>query len=102
MDPIKRAASIITGAMQFRDLIVNETLEPESTKQGPICSEQYKYLFNATRIPKIPNDITRLSDPETNNHIIVMRKNQFYKVELVQNGIILSTTEIEGYYFILY
>ena len=95
MDPIKRAASIITGAMQFRDLVVGGNLEPESTKQGPICSEQYKYLFNATRIPKIPNDITRLSDPGTNNHIIVMRKNQFYKLDLVQGGTTLSTAEIE-------
>jgi carnitine O-acetyltransferase len=96
MDPVKRGASIITGAMQFRDLIINESLLPDATKQGPLCSEQYKYLFNACRIPQIPNDITRLSEPVQNSHIIVMRKNQFFKLNLVHaNGERLNTREIE-------
>jgi carnitine O-acetyltransferase len=96
MDPVKRAASIITGAMQFRDMIIDESLPPDSTKQGPLCSEQYRYLFNSCRIPAIPNDTTRVSDLVENSHIVVMRKNQFFKVPLVHpDGQRLHTAEIE-------
>lgn len=70
-------------------------MEPEATKTGKLCSEQYKYLFNSTRIPKIPSDITRVSDHTTNSHIVVLRKNQFYKLELTHNGTKLSTKEIQ-------
>ncbi|KAJ2996808.1 Carnitine O-acetyltransferase mitochondrial [Globomyces sp. JEL0801] len=96
MKPSLRAASIITGAMQFRDLVVSGELAPESTKNGPLCSEQYKYLFNSTRIPQIPSDVTRTSDPNENSHIIVLRKNQFYKLDLKKvDGTYLNTSEIE-------
>ncbi|KAJ3323237.1 Carnitine O-acetyltransferase mitochondrial [Boothiomyces sp. JEL0866] len=95
-EPAARAASIILGALQFRDLVVSGELEPEATKQGPLCSEQYKYLFNSTRIPKIPSDITRGSDPNTNHHIVVLRKNQFYRVDLVQNGKRLNYAEVKS------
>ncbi|KAI8905496.1 acyltransferase ChoActase/COT/CPT [Gorgonomyces haynaldii] len=93
-DPAVRAANIVQGAMQFRDLVVNETLEPDATKQGPLCMQQYKFMFNSTRIPEIPSDITRTSDPEQNQFIIVMRHNQFYKLDLLVDGQRLSTDEL--------
>ncbi|KAJ3062174.1 Carnitine O-acetyltransferase mitochondrial [Podochytrium sp. JEL0797] len=82
--------------MAFRELVVTEQLEPDMARKAPLCSHQYRYLFNSTRIPKIPEDVTRNSDPATNNHIIVMRNNQFYVLELVVEGRQLSTSEIEG------
>lgn len=88
--------------MAFRDLVINGQLEPEKTKAGPLCSEQYKYLFNSTRIPIIPSDKTRLSDPKTNTHIIVLRKNQFFKLELEPSGKRLSTQEIKKYRVFLF
>ncbi|KAJ3130666.1 Carnitine O-acetyltransferase mitochondrial, partial [Irineochytrium annulatum] len=93
--PAARAATIITGAMAFRKLVVTEQLEPETAKGGPLSSHQYHYLFNSTRIPKIPECVTRTSDPNTNNHIVVIRKGKFYAVDLVVKGRQLSTGEIE-------
>ncbi|KAJ3101774.1 Carnitine O-acetyltransferase mitochondrial [Phlyctochytrium planicorne] len=95
--PAGRAATLITGALAFRRLVVTEELEPEYAKGGALCSHQYRFLFNSTRIPKIPEDVTRTSDPYKNNHLIVLRNNQFFTFDLVHsNGRQLSTAEIEG------
>ncbi|KAJ3027223.1 UNVERIFIED_CONTAM: Carnitine O-acetyltransferase mitochondrial [Siphonaria sp. JEL0065] len=94
--PAARAAEIITGAMEFRRLVVTEELEPDMARKAPLCVHQYKYLFNSTRIPKPIEDGTRNSNPATNNHIVVIRKNKFFIVELVINGRQLSTAEIES------
>jgi carnitine O-acetyltransferase len=42
MNPSERAASIVQGALSFKDLVVSGELSPEATKSGPLCSEQYK------------------------------------------------------------
>ncbi|KAJ3213079.1 Carnitine O-acetyltransferase mitochondrial [Dinochytrium kinnereticum] len=95
--PAARAATLVTGAMGFRRMVVTNELEPEYAKNAPLCSHQYRYLFNSTRIPKIPEDITRTSDPYKSNHLIVIRNNQFYYFDLVHsNGRQLSTAEIES------
>ncbi|KAI8615223.1 acyltransferase ChoActase/COT/CPT [Chytriomyces sp. MP71] len=93
-----RAAEIITAAMQFRKLLNNRShdLEPDMARKTPLCSSQYRFLFNSCRIPQEREDTTRLADPSENNHIIVMRKNQFFVVEVVVDGRQLSTSEIES------
>lgn len=115
-NPADRAASLIQGALAFKDLVVGGSLEPEGFggKSGPLCSEQYRYfiislylylmqssqnryLFNSTRIPIIPSDQTRLSDPLENSHIVVIRKNHFYKVDTHVNGQRLSTADLKKY-----
>ncbi|KAI9598746.1 hypothetical protein BDF19DRAFT_431312 [Syncephalis fuscata] len=68
-----RAASIVTAAMDFREQVVSETLEPEYTKKSPLCSLAYHNIFNAC----------------------LMRKNQVFVFDLVQNGKRLSTADIE-------
>ncbi|KAJ3346348.1 Carnitine O-acetyltransferase mitochondrial [Entophlyctis luteolus] len=93
--PALRAAEMITGAFEFRRQIVTEELEPDMARGSPLCSHQYKFLFNSTRIPKIPEDVTRNSDPNTNNHVIVMRHNKFFVLDVVVNGRQLSTAELE-------
>ncbi|KAI8838924.1 acyltransferase ChoActase/COT/CPT [Chytridium lagenaria] len=95
--PAARAATLITGALAFRRTVVTEELEPEYAKNSPLCSHQYRFLFNSTRVPKIPEDVTRTSDPYKNNHLIVLRNNQFFSFDLVHsNGRQLSTAEIES------
>ncbi|KAJ3229171.1 Carnitine O-acetyltransferase mitochondrial [Chytriomyces hyalinus] len=95
--PAARAAEIIKSAMEFRKLVISEQLSPDMTKSGPLCSHQYRYLFNSTRIPQLPEDVTRMSDPARNNHVIIVRKNKFFKLDLVaQGGRELSTTEIQS------
>ncbi|KAI9293906.1 acyltransferase ChoActase/COT/CPT [Neoconidiobolus thromboides FSU 785] len=91
-----RGAEIIQAALQFKDLVVSEELEPEKDRKGPLCMSTYKYMFNATRIPAEGSDYVETFDMEKNQHVIVARKNKFFKLELNnKNGQRLSTKEID-------
>ncbi|CAG8458610.1 2849_t:CDS:2 [Acaulospora morrowiae] len=95
-DPAARAASVITAALEFRKLVVEEQLEPEYARNLPLCMDSYKMMFNACRYPKKPTDFELTFDPATNNHMTVIRKNKFFIVDLVKDGTQLSTSEIES------
>ncbi|KAJ1965552.1 Carnitine O-acetyltransferase mitochondrial [Dipsacomyces acuminosporus] len=94
--PNQRAAKIICGAMAFRQLIVDGSLEPEMQKTAPLCSHSYKFMFNACRIPKRPSDYCRTVEYAGNDYITVMRNNQFFSLPLVHAGVPLTLDEIEA------
>lgn len=74
----------------------SQQLEPEMARTTPLCMASYKYLFNATRLPTAPSDTARKYDPETHNHVVVVRKNKFYEVPVVHStGEWLSEKELE-------
>ncbi|ORX98578.1 acyltransferase ChoActase/COT/CPT [Basidiobolus meristosporus CBS 931.73] len=93
--PSKRAASIVTAAMEFRELVVSEKLTPDGSSKAPFCMSSYKYMFNACRYPKKPSDYAETFDTATNTHIGVVRKNKYYIVEMFPNGQQLSAAELE-------
>ncbi|CAG8561780.1 6033_t:CDS:2 [Acaulospora colombiana] len=95
-DPAVRAASIITAALEFRKLVVEEQLEPEYAKNIPLCMDSYRMMFNACRYPKKQTDFELTFDPATNNHVTFIRKNKFFIMDLVKDGKQLSTSEIES------
>ncbi|KAJ8515364.1 hypothetical protein ONZ45_g7198 [Pleurotus djamor] len=91
----KRAANLVKATMAFRKMVEEQTLEPERAKQ-PLCMASYKWLFHSSRYPVIPSDTAKKFDPATHNHIVVVRKNQFFEVPLVNgHGMDLSAGELE-------
>ncbi|OZJ04997.1 hypothetical protein BZG36_02111 [Bifiguratus adelaidae] len=93
--PAKRAASVVSAALQFRDQVVNGTLEPEYAKNEPLCMDSYKWMFNAVRLPKSTSDVSEVHDPHKNQHIVVIRNNGFYVLDTVVDGKRLSLSELE-------
>ncbi|KAJ2852726.1 Carnitine O-acetyltransferase mitochondrial [Coemansia brasiliensis] len=93
--PTQRAAAIVRAAWAFRALVASEELTPEMARTTPLCSHSYKYMFNATRIPKKPSDYEATYSLDSNTHITVARNNQFFNLDLVHNGQLLSAAEIE-------
>ncbi|KAL8290043.1 hypothetical protein RQP46_002982 [Phenoliferia psychrophenolica] len=92
----KRAAGLVRALMYFRKMTETQQLEPEMARTTPLCMASYKYLFNATRLPTSPSDTARKYDPDTHNHIVVVRKNKFYEVPVVDaQGEWLSEKELE-------
>ncbi|KAF9582836.1 Carnitine O-acetyltransferase mitochondrial [Lunasporangiospora selenospora] len=91
-----RAAAIIQAAMDFRRQVVDESLAPEMAKKSPLDSSTYKYMFNACRYPAKPSDFELAFDPAKNNHVAVVRKNQFFVFDLIKDGKMLSTVDIEA------
>jgi carnitine O-acetyltransferase len=65
-------------------------------RQTPLCMASYKYLFNSSKIPAKPVDTAHKYDPNTHNHIVVLRNNRFYEVSVVdEKGEFLSEADFE-------
>ncbi|KAF8158531.1 acyltransferase ChoActase/COT/CPT [Crassisporium funariophilum] len=95
-DPAKRAASLIKAMLPFRELTESGRLEPEKVKGAPLCMASYKWLFHSSRYPVKPSDTAEKFDPQSNNHIVVVRKNRFFTVPLADaSGREFSAAEIE-------
>ncbi|KAI5466542.1 acyltransferase ChoActase/COT/CPT [Mariannaea sp. PMI_226] len=94
-DPAKRAAAITVSVLDFKKQVDAGTLEPEYMKKLPICMDSYKWMFNVTRVAAKPADYPMKFSAEENKHIIVIRKNQFFKVLHEIDGKQLNATELE-------
>ncbi|KFA49495.1 hypothetical protein S40293_02901 [Stachybotrys chartarum IBT 40293] len=94
-DPAKRAAAITTAALDFKRLVDTGALEPEYMKKFPICMDSYKWMFNASRVAAKPADYPVSFPADQNQHIVVIRKNAFFKVPHHVAGQQLNTSELE-------
>ncbi|RMZ85242.1 hypothetical protein DV738_g338, partial [Chaetothyriales sp. CBS 135597] len=94
-NPAKRAAAITTAALEFKRQVDTKELEPEYMRKNPMAMSSYQYMFNCSRVAAIPSDYPIVYGPEGNEHIIVIRKNQFWKVPTHVDGKQLTTAEFE-------
>lgn len=94
-NPSKRAAALSTAVLEFKSQVDQGTLEPEYMKKLPISMESYQWMFNCCRIPAKPADHPAKYSAEENKHILVIRKNQFFKVMHEVGGKQLNTSELE-------
>ncbi|KAI1623808.1 carnitine O-acetyltransferase [Exophiala viscosa] len=94
-NPAKRAAAITTAALEFKKQVDAGSLEPEYMRKKPMAMSSYQYMFNTSRVAAEPVDYPIQYGPEGNEHIIVMRNNQFFKVQTHISGKQLSTAELE-------
>ncbi|TDL23187.1 acyltransferase ChoActase/COT/CPT [Rickenella mellea] len=95
-DAPSRAASLIKAMLPFRTLTETQQIEPEKVRQTPLCMDSYKWIFNSCRYPTKPSDTAKKFDPQTHNHVVFVRKNKFFEVQLAQDGAELSTKELEA------
>jgi carnitine O-acetyltransferase len=101
-NPASRAAAITTAALSFKNQFDSRTLEPEYMKKLPLCMDLYKFMFHACRIPEPDSDTCVIHPTQGNEHIIVVRKNRFFKVAYKSEGRQLSTSELELEYYKIY
>lgn len=94
-DPAKRAAAITAAALEFKAQVDAGSLEPEYMRGQPMAMSSYEYMFNCCRIPNEGADFPRKYAASENQHIVVVRKNQFFKVPLVVDGQTLNVSELE-------
>jgi carnitine O-acetyltransferase len=94
-NPATRAAAITTAVLEFKKQVDQGTLEPEYMRKLPICMDSYKWMFNCSRVAARPADYPVKFPPGENKHIVVMRKNQFFKVMHEKDGKQLNASELE-------
>ena len=90
-NPATRAAAITTAALSFKAQVDSKTLEPEYMKKLPLCMDSYKYMFNVSRLPIEGRDDAIIYESASHKHVIVIRKNRFFKVLHEVDGKQLST-----------
>jgi carnitine O-acetyltransferase len=94
-NPAKRAAAMSTAVLEFKKMVDNGNLEPEYMKKLPMAMSSYEWMFNCSRVPKKPADTSVKYPFRDNQHILVIRKNQFWKVPHTVGGIQLNTSELQ-------
>jgi carnitine O-acetyltransferase len=82
---VKRAAALLYSTAEFRKGVCSGAMEPEvlGRQKIPLDSVAYKYMFNASRIPRRVQDTYRIYDPSRYAHAIVARKGNFFSINIV-------------------
>ncbi|KAF2472973.1 acyltransferase ChoActase/COT/CPT [Lindgomyces ingoldianus] len=94
-NPAKRAAAMATAVLEFKKAVDGGSLEPEYMKKLPMAMNSYEWMFNCCRVPKKPADTSVKYPFKENPHIVVVRKNQFWKLPHEVGGKQLTTSELE-------
>jgi len=81
-----RAAEMIRAVREFRDMVETEVLEPEKVKGQPMDTSSYIHMFGTSRVPSKPSDTFHKYPRDETEHVIVMRKNRFFKVDTRNRG----------------
>ena len=65
----------------------------------PLCSAQYEWEFNTTRVPGIVRDELVHFDSSSSKHVVVYdgASGKFFKVDVVQGDRLLQPAELEMY-----
>ncbi|CUM62735.1 uncharacterized protein PRCAT00000292001 [Priceomyces carsonii] len=87
----QRASNLINSSLKFIVSLRNETLKPDLTpKSGhPLTMNCYKNLFGTTRIPDLLDKydqhvtIKKYKNINDSRHIIIICKNQYFKLEVL-------------------
>ena len=93
--PTRRAARFIHHSLAFRELVVSGKLEPDMRKKVPMSNTQWKYLFNACRMPGEGKDFVRTYAPDVFTHVVVACKNRFFTFDVLPEGVPLGMDAIE-------
>lgn len=97
--PAARAAGLARGALVFRQKLLSGQVGPDKTKEGQFCMDTYRWMFDCCRIPGLQGLDWSVSHAgfkvDDLGHIIIVRRNRFWKLNGVVNGRILSMTELE-------
>ena len=101
-EPAKRAAAVTRAALEFKKQVDEGSLEPEYMRGQPMAMSSFEYMFNCCRVPGEPEDFPRKFAAKDNEHIVAVRKNQFFKVPLVVNGEPLNVSELEQQFARIY
>jgi carnitine O-acetyltransferase len=101
-NPAKRAAAITTAALEFKRQVDDGSLEPEYMRKKPMAMSSYQYMFNCSRVAALPADYPIMYGPQGNEHIVAVRKNQFFKIPTHVDGKQLTTAELEHQFSLIY
>ncbi len=89
-----RAANVIHESFLLRDRLEGQEIKPIMV-QGivPLCSWQYRRVFNTFREPGIDKD--KLIQYDESDHVVLYHKGCYYKLIVYHQGRLLNTIELK-------
>lgn len=82
---IQRASELVQGLLNYKELVDAEKIPAEYLRSKPLCMNQYRCQFGAHRTPNKPLDVLDTPFPATARHIVLLAKNQTYKVPVYRS-----------------
>ena len=84
-----------SAVLEFKKQVDDGSIEPEYMRNLPMSMSSYWWMFNACRIPARPECYPVKYNYKEHPYLVVIRKNQFFKVYHEVNGKQLNTRELE-------
>ncbi|KII85857.1 hypothetical protein PLICRDRAFT_56334 [Plicaturopsis crispa FD-325 SS-3] len=105
--PVARAAAIARAGMLFRRQLKRGELAPEATKEGPLCVDTYRWMFDCARVPGAQGldwyvSYAEEGDTGDAGHIVVFRNNRPWKIDMFDGTRLLSVAELEKQIQVIY
>ncbi|CDO69773.1 hypothetical protein BN946_scf184766.g18 [Trametes cinnabarina] len=97
--PLHRAASIVRAVMLFREQFKLGQVPSERTKEGPICMDSWRWMFDCCRVPGPGVDWcvshAKAGDNGRSGHVAVLHRGRVWRLDPWQNGQLLSLDELQ-------
>ncbi len=93
--------------MLFRQQYKTGQVKPEATREGPLCMDTWRWMFDCCRIPGQEGldwsvSYAKEGDDGRSGHVVVLRKGRVWKIDAWQNGRLLSLAELEKQFEAIY
>jgi carnitine O-palmitoyltransferase 1, liver isoform len=80
--PAARAAFYLHRFIKTTFEVVDGKIPAMMSNYTPMCMNQYRKILSLTRIPGVESDTLVAYDNEKSRHVVVIRNNQYFKVEV--------------------
>ncbi|KAF7795054.1 hypothetical protein EIP86_006198 [Pleurotus ostreatoroseus] len=97
---LNRAAAIIRAGMIFRQWFKQGEVKPEATKEGPLCMDTWRWMFDCCRIPGQQGldwsvSAAKEGDDGYSGHVIILRNGRVWKLDMWKDGVLMKLKDIE-------
>ncbi|KAG8907636.1 Carnitine O-acetyltransferase mitochondrial [Tulasnella sp. 403] len=95
-----RTAALIRSVLLQRRQLKQGSMPIDLTRKDPLCMDTWRWMFDCCRIPGLEGtdwSVTgaQSGDDGNHGHIIVLRRNRPWKVDISIDGTLLSTQDLE-------
>ncbi|KAF8576139.1 acyltransferase ChoActase/COT/CPT [Ramaria rubella] len=101
-----RAAALSRASLLFRRQLKRGILKPDATKEGPLCMDTWRWMFDCCRVPASGLDwavtYAKEGDLGDSGHIVVFRKGKVWKVDAAPHGQLSSTQDLQSQFQHIY
>ncbi|CAE6398369.1 unnamed protein product [Rhizoctonia solani] len=103
-----RAAALTRSAMLFRQRFKRGEIAPDATKEGPMCMDTWRWMFDCCRVPGTDGkdfsvSFAQAGDTGDSGHVVVIRNGRLWRLDAsAPGGGILGTDELQKQFEYIY